>query len=190
MTLQTLAMLALLAVLAGAVIGTQAGRPQEAFAEVALVEPTRVYKTTDQPPEPSLTETPLEATSEPTPEPTPVPDPLVPRIIPDTGDPFVWGARVWHEEGFPKRVWFTKQGRAGELAADLVVLLRGETLEFGEGLYELTGMIQVDETGVWAAFLPSDLTLITSTGFNATTGEWKYRVVFLFQEVRRNGNES
>lgn len=191
MTLKHLAALAVIAILAGAVIGYQAGHAPAAYAHA---------DTQDAPPEPSPQPSP---TNQPIPTPVPTDRPQVrenanqttnperrPLTIPSTDDPFVWGPRTYHEDGFPERVWFTKQGRSGELAADLVVLLRGETLEFGAGLYELTGMVQVDEFGVWAAFLPSDMTLITSTGFNATTGDWKYRVIFLFHEVQRNGNQN
>ena len=189
MRIGPLAALALAAVILGLLVGLQVAEayndPRAVIVATAATLPTEtptatepVFVPTDTSPLPTVA-----------PEPTGAPTGEAghPLVIPDTGDPFEWGPRTYHEDGFPKRVWFTKQGRSGELAAELVVLLRGETLEFGAGLYELTGMIQVDETGVWAAFLPSDMTLITSTGFNATTGEWKYRVIFLFNEVSRNG---
>lgn len=191
MNLSQLAMLALIAIVAGAIIGNQAADTPAASAQVALPEPTLVNKITVLPLDPTPTESPPDPTPIVTESPTTNDHPQRrPLILPNTGDPFIWGPRAWHEEGFPERVWFTKQGRSGELAAELVVLLRGETLEFGAGLYELTGMIQVSEFDVWAAFLPSDMTLITNTGYNATTGDWKHRVVFLFQEARRNGNQN
>lgn len=188
MTFRDLAALALLAIMAGAVIGLLAGRPQEAQAK-ALPKPTAT------PPAPTPAPSP---TNQPEPTPAPTDPPLAnqkieqttddsarPEVIPDTGDPFIWGPRAYHVKGFPERVWFTKQGRSGELAAELLAMIRGETLEFGAGMYELKGMYSADESEVWAAFLPSDLSIITSTGYNASTGEWKYRVVFLFREVGR-----
>lgn len=196
MTFRDLAALALLAIMAGAVIGLQAGRPQVVQAK-ALPEPsatppapTSVPSSTNQPeptPAPGVTNQP-----EPTDPPLVIQridqstdDSTWPEVIPDTGDPFIWGPRAYHVAGFPERVWFTKQGRSGELAAELLAMIRGETLEFGAGMYELKGMYSADESEVWAAFLPSDLSIITSTGYNASTGEWKYRVVFLFREVGR-----
>ncbi len=157
-------------------------------------EPT---PTPTDPPEPTPTPTdPPEVTPTPTNPPDPKPTPTeLPKTgandeLPTTADPFTWEPAAWQEEGYPDNLWLTHNGHSTAGFGDQIVMLqRGATFAhhaLGSSDYEVTGVMKVEATDTWIVDTiraSDELVVMTCSGYNLTTGEWKYRVIVFLQEL-------
>jgi len=139
-------------------------------------------------PTPTPTDEPCTENCEPRPTPTSTepPDgddePRLPRtgFLPDTSAPTEWDGRAWKEPD-SVNTWYGHAG-VGGIAEDWLYLNPGDTFEFYGMEYVVTGWFKVAPESVWVIdgardMNPFGLTLITCTGYNTQTKEWRYRLV-------------
>ena len=165
------------------------GTPPADPTPTATPLPTDIPPTTETPNDPTptatLTDNPgSDPTTVPTDtEPSPTPSDTNPTVdLPNTGSPFGIGPNtVWQEPRLPANLYLGHNGSGG-IGEDWVLLDIGShyTSPYIGGDYEVAGRMRVLATDTWVLDTIrswNGVSLLTCSGYNPLTGEWKYRVV-------------